>query len=153
MDSIPPMEKIPGTCTLFVKPCCILHVHVYSLFTKQSNYMYIVFFSISHFSFSLALPSLSHTLSTSLCLCLSVCFSLSLSLSLSLTLSYPLSSPLLHVRIHFTISAHNHISIDGIGYKPVTAMCRRYQEHLSEAATIVGMEQVNTCMSYKHGQL
>ena len=39
------------------------------------------------------------------------------------------------------IFASSSFVLDGIGYKELMAMCLRYQEHLTECANIMGIEQ------------
>jgi hypothetical protein len=45
--------------------------------------------------------------------------------------------------LSLSLSLFRMISADGVSYKPATAMCKRYQMHLTEAARIVGDEQVS----------
>ena len=71
---------------------------------------------------------------------------ISLSLSLSLYIFLPPTSPFPVSCMHMHSFTH---PADGISYKPVAAMCNRYQEHLSEAANIVGIEQVGTISLYR----
>ena len=49
----------------------------------------------------------------------------------------------MHLSLSLSLSLSPVISTDGITYKPATAMCKRYQVHLTEAAHIVGEEQVS----------